>query len=141
MAESLLQRLKFPRRQTEEVTAAVLHHMQFKDVKNMRKSTLRRLLMRETFPLELELHRLDCLGSHRMLDHYDFLVEQARELERQPEIRPPLLRGDDLKALGIKPGPRMGTLLAEVREKQLQDELKTSAEALSWVMKRIKEYP
>ena len=37
--------------------------MQFKDVKQMRKATLRRLLLRETFPLELELHRLDCLGS------------------------------------------------------------------------------
>ncbi len=139
MAEALLKRLKFPRRQTDEIVASVLRHMQFKDVKKMRKSTLRRLLMRETFPLELELHRLDCLGSHRMLDHYDFLVEQARELEKQPEIRPPLLRGEDLKALGVKPGPRMGAFLAEVREKQLQDELKTSAEALSWVATRLKE--
>ena len=137
MAEALLKRLKFPRRQTDEIVAAVLQHMQFKDVKNMRKSTLRRMVMRETFPLEMELHRLDCLGSHRLLDHYDFLVEQARELEKQPEIRPPLLRGEDLKALGVKPGPRMGELLAEVREKQLQDELKTTAEALSWVAARL----
>jgi len=38
-------------------------HMQFKDAPQMRKSTLRRLLLRPTFPLELELHRLDCLGS------------------------------------------------------------------------------
>ena len=113
MAEALLQRLKFPRKQTEEIVTAVLHHMQFKDVTEMRKSTLRRMLMRETFPLELELHRLDCLGSHRRLDHYDFMLEQARELEQQPEIRPPLLTGEDLMALGVKPGPRMGELLAE----------------------------
>ena len=44
--------------------------MQFKDVKQMRKATLRRLLLRETFPLELELHRLDCLGSLGDLEHY-----------------------------------------------------------------------
>ena len=110
MAEALLQRLKFPRKQTEEITAAVLHHMQFKDVKQMRKSTLRRMLLRDTFPLELELHRLDCLGSHRRLDHYEFLVGQARELENQPAIRPPLLTGDDLMALGAKPGPALGAL-------------------------------
>jgi tRNA nucleotidyltransferase/poly(A) polymerase len=137
MAEALLQRMKFPRKQTEEIVASVLYHMQFKDVKEMRKSTLRRVLLRETFPLELELHRLDCLGSHRMLDHYDFMREQAVELENQPHIRPPLLNGDDLMALGVKPGPHMGELLAELREKQLQDELKTSDEAREWVKAKM----
>ncbi len=139
MAEEILQRLKFPRKQTEEIAEVVLHHMQFKDVKDMRKSTLRRMLMRETFPLEMELHRLDCLGSHGMLDHYEFMTEQAKELEKQPEIRPPLLNGDDLKALGMKPGPRMGELLAEIREKQLQDELKTGDEARDWVLAQLGE--
>ncbi|HZV34959.1 MAG TPA: CCA tRNA nucleotidyltransferase [Verrucomicrobiae bacterium] len=139
MAEALLQRLKFPRKQTEEIVAAVLYHMQFKDVMEMRKSTLRRMIMRETFPLELELHRLDCLGSHRLLDHYEFMIQQARELEQQPQIRPPLVTGNDLKALGVEPGPRMGELLAEIREKQLQDELKTKDEALEWLKLKIKK--
>ena len=94
------------------------------------------MLMRETFPLEMELHRLDCLGSHRRLDHYDFMVEQGKELADQPHVHPPLLTGDDLQALGIKPGPPMGELLAEIREKQLQDELKTADEAREWVRKR-----
>lgn len=133
MAEALLQRLKFPRKQIEEICTAVLYHMQFKDVTQMRKSTLRRMILRETFPLEIELHKLDCLGSHRMLDHYEFMLQQARELEQQPQIRPPLVTGDDLMALGVQPGPRMGELLAEVREKQLQDELKTKDEALEWL--------
>jgi len=97
--------------------------MQFKDAPQMRKSTLRRLLMRPTFPLELQLHRLDCLGSHGRLDIYDYLMEQAGELEKQPEIRPPLLTGDDLLAMGMEPGPALGQLLAEIREKQLADEL------------------
>jgi poly(A) polymerase len=139
MAETLLQRLKFPRKQTEEIAAAVLYHMQFKDVKKMRKSTVRRMLLRETFPLELALHRLDCLGSHRMLDHYDFLVEQEMELQQQPQIRPPLLSGDDLMALGMKPGPAMGALLEEIREKQLSDELKTSEEAKEWAAAQLKQ--
>src|SRR4029079_2986497 len=86
MAETILDRLRFPRKQIDAIVQAVLHHMQFKDVPNMRKSTLRRLLLRETFPLELELHRLDCLGSHGRLEVYDLLVAQARELEKQPEI-------------------------------------------------------
>jgi poly(A) polymerase len=137
LAERILTRLRFPRKQIEEIVACVRQHMQFKDVKQMRKATLRRLLLRKTFPLELELHRLDCLGSHGDLGHYEFLVEQAAELEKKPAIRPPLLTGDDLIALGVKPGPALGALLAEIREKQLQDELKTPRQAKAWVKKRL----
>jgi poly(A) polymerase len=139
MAAEILDRLRFPRKQIEEIVKAVRYHMQFSDVMEMRKSTLRRLLMRPTFPLELELHRLDCLGSHSRLDIYNFLVMQAKELEQQPQIRPPLLKGDDLIALGMKPGPALGALLAEIRERQLQDELKTKVEARQWARKRLAE--
>ena len=136
MAENIMERLRFPRKQIEEVVQAVRFHMQFKDALGMRKATLRRLLLRPTFNFELALHRLDCLGSHRRLDVYDYLVEQAKELLQQPQIRPPLLHGRDLIELGIKPGPEMGALLAEIREKQLADDLRTPDEARDWVRKR-----
>jgi poly(A) polymerase len=137
MAEEILERLRFPRKQIEAVAAAVRYHMQFKDAPQMRKATLRRMLLRKTFPLELALHRLDCLGSHGRLDVYEFLTAQAAELARQPHIRPPLLTGKDLINLGLKPGPAMGRLLAELRERQLQDELKTKAAARQWVKRKI----
>ena len=139
MAAEILQRLRFPNRQIEEIVAAVRHHMQFKDVKQMRKATLRRLLLRETFPLELELHKLDCLGSHADLEHYHFLVERADELKKQPTVRPPLLTGNDLIALGCTPGKKLGELLHEIREKQLSDEIKTPEEARAWAKQQISE--
>jgi hypothetical protein len=37
----------------------------------------------------------------------------------------------------MKPGPALGALLAEIREKQLQDELKTKAEARKWAKRRL----
>ncbi len=138
MSQEILNRLRFPKKEIDETVATVRQHMQFKDVKQMRKATLRRLLLRDTFPLELELHKLDCLGSHRSLEYYDFLVEQAKELDKQPHIRPPLLTGKDLLELGMKPGPEMGALLNEIREKQLSDELKTKREAKAWVKKKLK---
>ena len=137
MAGVLLTRLRFPRKQIDEIVAVVRQHMQFKDVLQMRRSTLRRLLLRPSFPLELELHRLDCLGSHRRLEHYDFLVQQAAELAKRPEVRPPLLTGHDLLALGMAPGPALGALLAEVREKQLLDELTTPDEARAFARTRL----
>lgn len=137
MAEKLLDRLRFPRKHIDTVVQAVRCHMQFKDAMRMRKSTLRRLLLRPTFPLELQLHRVDCVGSHGRLDVYDFLVEQAKELENKPEIRPPLLKGGDLMKMGMQAGPAMGALLDEIREKQLQDELKTPAEARAWAKEQL----
>jgi poly(A) polymerase len=140
MAEGILQRLRFPKKQIDEIVTCVRNHMQFKDVLRMRKATLRRLLMRETFPLELELHRLDCLGSSGDLEHYDFLVKESEELKRQPSLRPPLLNGNDLLAFGIPRGKRIGALLHEVREKQLADELKTTEQALAWVKRQLTDH-
>ena len=77
MAGEILRRLKFPRKEVEVIVTSVRHHMQFKDATSMRKATLRRLLMRPTFPLELELHRLDCLGSNGRLDHYLFFERRS----------------------------------------------------------------
>jgi poly(A) polymerase len=139
IAHALLQRLRFPKKQTAEITACVRHHMQFKDVRQMRRATLRRMLLRETFPLELALHRLDCLGSHGSLDHYEFMRAQSAELEQTPALRPPLLNGRDLIALGIKPGEAMGRLLHEVRERQLQGDLTTPAEARAWAGQWLSE--
>jgi poly(A) polymerase len=141
MAEKIMERLRFPRKQIDEVVMVVRCHMQFKDVPEMRKSTLRRLLLRPTFPLELQLHRLDCLGSHGQLNIYDFLVKAAAELQQVPDLIPPLLKGEDLISLGMKPGPALGQLLAQVREKQLQDELTTPKQALDWVKQQTPPRP
>jgi poly(A) polymerase len=111
--------------------------MQFKDAPHMRKATLRRMLLRPTFEIELELHRLDCLGSHGKLEVYDFLLKQWDALRRQPGLVPPLLSGNDLMALGVQPGPRLGALLRSLRDRQLQDELRTPEEARAWVAKHL----
>ena len=42
-------------------------------------------------------------------------------------------------ALGLKPGPALGALLEEIREKQLQDELKTPRQARAWVRLKVKK--
>jgi poly(A) polymerase len=139
MSVQILERLRFPRRQIEDIAKAVRYHMQFKDVPLMRKATLRRMLLRPTFPLELELHRLDCLGSHGQLDIYERLVAEARSLAEKPSLKPPLLTGDDLVELGMKPGPEMGAILQELRDRQLQEEVATPDEARAWVKTKLRE--
>jgi poly(A) polymerase len=90
-------------------------------------------MARPHFADELELHRVDCLGSHGMLDNYEFLKAKAAEFEDEPIIPPPLVRGDDLIAMGMKPGPRFGEILEAVQTRQLEGTLREREEALRWV--------
>lgn len=139
MSETLLQRLRFPRRQIDEIVTCVRLHMQFKDVRQMRKSTLNRLLLRPTFPLELELHRLDCLASNGDLTNHQYLVTQTAELARKPPLRPPLITGAELIAMGLGEGRELGALLAEIREKQLLEEITTAEAAREFARQRVAE--
>lgn len=137
MTREILRRLRFPNAEIEAVATLVRHHMQFKDVPLMRQATRRRMVLRPTFPLELELHRLDCLSSHGLLTPYQIMLREAEAVRQQPALRPPLVHGHDLLALGLKPGPRLGALLAEIRERQLEGELTDREAALAYARRKL----
>jgi poly(A) polymerase len=133
MTEALMHRLRFSRAETEATVEMVEQHMVFKDAPNMRISRLKRFMARPHFQDELELHRVDCLGSHGMLDNYDYLLRKQEEFANEPIIPPPLLRGDDLIAIGLKPGPLFGEILEQVETRQLEGTLRDREEALAWI--------
>jgi poly(A) polymerase len=133
MTEQIMERLRFSRAEIDPTVEMVRQHMVFKDVPKMRIAKLKRFMARPSFDEELELHRVDCESSHRMLDNYDFLLRKRQEFANEPVIPPPLVRGDDLIALGLKPGPKFGEILEAVETRQLEGTLKTREEALDWV--------
>ena len=133
MSEAIMRRLRFSGAEIEATVEMVRQHMVFKDVPKMRVAKLKRFMARPTFDDELELHRVDCESSHRMLDNYEFLLRKREEFANEPIIPPPLLRGDDLIALGLKPGPKFGEILEAVETRQLEGTLRTREEALEWV--------
>jgi poly(A) polymerase len=133
MTEAIMRRLRFSGAEIEATVEMVRQHMVFKDAPNMRVAKLKRFMARPTFDEELELHRVDCESSHRMLDNYEFLLRKREEFANEPIIPPPLVRGDDLIALGLKPGPRFGEILEAVETRQLEGTLRTRGEALEWV--------
>ncbi|HEV2804065.1 MAG TPA: CCA tRNA nucleotidyltransferase [Chthoniobacterales bacterium] len=135
MTETIMERLRFSRAEIDATVEAVRQHMVFKDVPNMRVAKLKRFMARPTFEDELELHRVDCASSHAMLDNYEFLLRKKEELASEPIIPPPLVRGEDLIALGLKPGPKFGEILEAVETRQLEGALKNREEALDWVRK------
>jgi len=133
MTEAIMRRLRFSGAEIEATVEMVRQHMVFKDAPKMRIAKLKRFMARPTFDEELELHRVDCESSHRMLDNYEFLLSKREEFANEPIIPPPLVRGDDLIAFGLKPGPKFGEILEAVETRQLEGKLRTRDEALDWV--------
>ena len=129
----ILKRLRFSNDDIHQVIALIANHMRFKDVRQMRESTIKRFLRLPKFEEHLELHRLDCLASHGNLDNYVFM--KARFEESPPEqLRPPrLLSGRDLIEAGYAPGPRFSEMLAAVEDAQLEARIRTPEEALEFV--------
>jgi poly(A) polymerase len=135
MTEEIMRRLRFSGAEIDATVEMVRQHMVFKDVPKMREAKLKRFMARPTFDDEIELHRVDCEGSHRMLDNYEFLLRKRDEFASEPIIPPPLVRGDDLVALGLEPGPKFGEILEAVETQQLEGNLRTREEAIEWVQR------
>ena len=133
MSLKILQRLRFPNEVIDAVLPSVRLHMSFKDVPNMRLSTIKRMMARPTFEEELELHRVDCLASHGMLDNHAILIAKRAEFGQEPLIPPPLVSGHDLIAMGWRPGPRFMEVLQSVQTRQLEGTLTSREEALAWI--------
>lgn len=131
MARGICARLRFSSDQTEQIAALVRDHLQFMNVRAMRPSTLKRFLRQEHFEEHLELHRLDCLASHGDLSNWAFCKEALERIGPE-EIRPaPLINGDDLVALGYRPGPSFRRVLTAVEDAQLEGRIGSREEALA----------
>jgi len=138
LTEKICDRLRFPRDVKRKIVECVDNHMAFMFVKNMRVSKLKRLLSRETFETELELHKIDCLASHADLANYYFLKRKQEEYA-QEEIKPEsLINGHDLIHLGFKPGPIFKKILDRIRDLQLENKVGSKKEALKYVRKHFK---
>jgi poly(A) polymerase len=137
MAENICRELRFSNDEIVQIETLVANHLRFKDVRQMRQATLKRFVRLPHFEEHLELHRLDCLSSHRNLEAYDFVRQFLAETPPE-EFRPPrLVTGNDLKGMGILPGPRFKEILLAVEEAQLDGQLPDRESALRFARKLV----
>jgi len=137
MTEAILQRLKRSRETWERVSYLVRSHLRHTQAPNMRLSTLKRFLGEDAIDELLELTRIDALAANGDLTHYNFCKAKLAELKEEDIHPEPLVRGRDLIALGLTPGPVFGQILAQVEEAQLGGELRGRQEAIEWVKKNF----
>jgi poly(A) polymerase len=137
MAEEICHRLRFSNQDTEQVARLVANHMRFADVQQMKPSTLKKFFRLPRFEEHLELHRLDCLASHRDLTLYNFVRDKLAATPPE-QIRPkPLLTGADLIAMGYVPGPQFKQILAAVEDAQLEGRIEDPEQARALVRREF----
>ena len=141
MAAAICGRLRMSNEARRLICTLVADHMRISHVRQMRPSTLARLLREPHFPELLQLHRADCLASHGKLDLYEFCQEQLAALKGE-HLRPPaLLTGADLIALGFAPGPLFREILTAVEDAQLEGQLDSYRSALRFVQRKFSAEP
>lgn len=133
MAAEISRRLRFSNDDTDQILALVDNHMRFADVQQMKESTLKKFLRLPGFEEHLELHQIDCLSSHGLVESYEYAREQLRALPPEA-IRPePLITGRDLIEAGYEPGPRFKEILGAVEDAQLEGRLASNEAAMEFV--------
>ena len=136
MSKKICRKLKFSNKQIELIYQLVREHLKFKDVFNMKKSTLKRFIGMPHFEEHLVLHLSDCMASHGSTDAYEFIMKKFEEFKDE-EIKPePLIGGKELIEMGYKPGPLFSEILNFVEEAQLEGEIKNREEAEEIVSKK-----
>ena len=138
MSKKICRELKFSNKQIEVIYALIRDHLKFKDVFNMKKSTLKRFIGMPHFEEHMALHLADCQASHGLTAAYDFVMEKYNDFEEE-EIKPaPLISGRELIEMGYKPGPLFSDILNFVEEAQLEGEIMNTQEAIEAV---LENYP
>jgi poly(A) polymerase len=138
IAKEICGRLRFSNDDTGQILSLVANHMKFKDVSQMKQSTLKKFVRLPYFEEHLELHRLDCRASHGSLEAYD-AVRSFLAATPPEEVDPPrLLTGRDLCDMGYTPGPQFQKMLASIEDAQLEGTLGNKEQAAAYV---LKHYP
>lgn len=138
-SKEICKRLAYSNDQTELICSLVLEHLRFKDVFNMRISTLKRFMSLPRFDLHLELHRLDCMASHKNLDAYHFAKKKYEEFLKEPPPPLRLVTGQDLKTLGFLPGPLFSEIIRKVEDQILEGRINTKEEAIQFVKENFSQ--
>lgn len=93
----------------------------------------RRLAQKVDLELLARVAKSDCLGrtGHFDCSAMDWFLERARQLGVEHAPPAPIVKGRHLLALGLSPGPRVGAVLKQIYERQLDGSITTIEEGIA----------
>lgn len=133
MADKCLRRLKHSSEVMENAVYLVRNHMDAIQLTRARVARQRRHLQHPLCPLLLELVRLDSLASFGGLELQRTLVELWRIEDARPHPPKPMINGHDLIERGLPTGARLGKVLRECADYELEHPFSSRDEALAWL--------
>ena len=118
-----------------QVVGLVAQHLKpgmFHKAGNVGDGAFRRLAEKVDLELLARVARADCRGrtGHFDCSAMDWFIERARALGVEHRPPAPLVLGRHVLALGVAPGPRVGEILKQLYEKQLDGDITTSEEGV-----------
>jgi tRNA nucleotidyltransferase (CCA-adding enzyme) len=120
-----------------QVEGIVAHHLKplafFKSATPVGDGAFRRLAQKVDLELLARVAESDCRGRTGSFDCSGIVwfLERARALGVEHEAPDPIVKGRHLIELGVAPGPRMGEILREIYEQQLDGRVRTLDEGLA----------
>jgi poly(A) polymerase len=141
IAEAIADRLRLSVAEKTRLAWLVEKHQYLADAQTMRPSKLKPVLVHPGIRELLELHRADAVASGKSLDHVEFCERILRDTPPEELNPPPAVTGDDLIAMGMKPGKEFKRLLDAVREAQLEGQVRTKEQAVALVERLRSERP
>jgi tRNA nucleotidyltransferase (CCA-adding enzyme) len=119
-----------------QVAALVAQHLkpgQFHKAPSVSDGAFRRLAQKVDCELLARVARADCNGRTGAFDcsAMDWFIERARAIGVERKPPEPLLLGRHVLALGLTPGPRVGEVLKQVYERQLDGEITSVDQAIA----------
>jgi len=122
----------------KQVLGIVAHHlkpgMYWQSKTPVSDGAFRRLSEKVDLELLARLAKSDCLGRVGYFDcsAMDWFLERAQALGVQHAPPAPIVKGRHLLALGLKPGPRVGLVLRQIYEKQLDGSITSLDEGIAF---------
>jgi len=120
-----------------QVLGIVAHHLKplsfYKADPRAGDGAFRRLAQKVDLELLARLALADCLGRTGSFDcsGIEWFLTRARELGVQHAPPDPLVKGRHLLALGLEPGPRVGEILRQIYDKQLDGTITSVDEGIA----------
>ena len=121
----------------KQILGIVAHHLKpgmFRQSKTpVSDGAFRRLAEKVDLELLALVAKSDCLGRTGYFDcsAMDWFLERARDLGVQHAPPDPIVKGRHLLALGLTPGPRVGVVLRQIYEKQLDGSIATIEDGIA----------
>jgi poly(A) polymerase len=134
--ERVAERLRLSNVEKDRLVWLIDYQSALIDAPTLRKSVLKPILAHAGVRELLALHRARAQADERRgtsIDYAEFCDECLRDWPPEALDPAPLITGDDLRALGLTPGPHFKGLLDAVRRAQLDEEIATREQALGLV--------